>query len=515
MPDLLLEAKRWKANVSRVSVPLDGSSVPGLWLNGRPERGSTEAAASILAPATGQKLASLNLANAADVGKAVEASARAATTWAKTPLRERAASLIELASRIEANLDILAAIDAKDTGSPVTAMRGSAAKGALYLRMMAGVSYEMSGRTYPASDGLHYTINQPWGVVGGISAYNHPILFACQKFGPALIAGNTVVLKPSEQAPLSTLALAALTEDLLPPSVLNIVPGSAEAGAALAAHPTIQRLTFTGGAATGLKVQAAAASSGTVKHLTLELGGKNPMVIFTDASLEQAAAAAVRGTNFTRNQGQSCGATTRLLVHRAVADSITERVVDEVSAIELGLPEDPSTVMGSLISKSHQTRVLEFIASGQAEGATLLIGGGPPMDERLASGAYVTPTVFDSVTPEMSIAREEIFGPVLSIVPWDDEDKVLNLANDSPYGLTASIWTNDIDKALGFSHDLEAGYIWVNDVETRYPGVPFGGWKLSGIGKEQALVDELISFTRQKSVNVAIRSRRLASQSGL
>lgn len=391
-------------------------------------------------------------------------------------------------------------------GSPFTAMRGSATKGATYLRMVAGVAMELTGRVIPASaHGWHVTRHAPWGVVGGITAYNHPILFAAQKMGPALVAGNTVVLKPSEQASLSTLGLAALTADLFPEGVINVVPGGAEAGAALAGHPSVPRLTMTGGVRSALAVQRAAADSGTFKVLTLELGGKNPIVVCADANLDDAAAAVVRGMNFTRNQGQSCGATSRLLVHADIKDTLMERVLERVTAIRLGIPERPETEMGSLVSEAHRRRVLGYVESARSEGARVLFGGGPPDDPELAAGAYVKPTVIDEVTAKMTVAREEIFGPVLSVVEWSDEDDVVSLANDTEYGLTASVWAQDIDRALRLADQIEAGYIWVNDIETRYPGVPFGGWKLSGIGKEQALVEELASFTQSKSINVAVR----------
>lgn len=459
------------------------------------------------APATGAPLASVHTAGARDVDVAVEAAVEAQPDWRAMGVPERARRMEALAERMTEAADSFGRIDAADTGSPIRSMRAGASKGALYLRLCAALGLEMKGETIPASgDGLHMTVPEPWGVVGAISAFNHPTLFACQKIGPALIAGNSVVLKPPEQAPLSAMALASIADDILPPGVLNVVPGGREAGTALVSHPNVPRITFTGGVPTGLLVQQMAASSGTIKQVTLELGGKNPILIFPDTDPDVAADATVKGMNFTRVQGQSCGSTSRLLVPRELHDEVVARIIDKVNKIRVGLPDSEETEMGSLISQQHQQRVLSYIDSGKQEGARLVAGGSRPDAPELAQGAYVLPTVFDDVTPEMRIAREEIFGPVLSVMTWSDVENAVALANDVPYGLTASIWTKDIDRALDTASRIEAGYIWINDVETRYPGVPFGGWKQSGLGYEHDLSREILSFTRTKSISVKVRA---------
>jgi betaine-aldehyde dehydrogenase len=482
---------------------VDGNGAVPLWIDGGPVAGSSTV--EDRSPATGERLAMIEQAEAADVDRAVRAAQAASSAWRGLGLPERAARVTELARRLEANLAGFALVDALDTGSLVGPMRAGASKGAAQLRGNSGVAIELQGRTIPASaTGWHLTKREPYGVVGAISAYNHPTLFACQRIGPPLVAGNTVVLKPSEQAPISAVALAALSGDLLPPGVLNVVPGGANVGAAIVGHPDVPRLAFTGSVTTGLAVQEGAARSHTIKHVTLELGGKNPLLIFADVDPGVAAAVAVRGMNFTRVQGQSCGSTSRLLVHSSLHDAVVEEVVRLVEGIRIGLPDDSRAEMGSLVSHVHRDRVIGFVEQSVTEGGSLLTGGGPPADESLSAGAFMTPTVVDGVDQSMNIARQELFGPVLSVLDWDDIDEAVAAANAVPYGLTASIWTNDLTAALTTADRLEAGYVWINDIETRYTGVPFGGWKQSGIGSEQAMVHELESYTRIKAINIGL-----------
>jgi betaine-aldehyde dehydrogenase len=458
------------------------------------------------APATGEVLARIETAGAAEVDAAVQAARAASTEWKAMGAGARADHVHELARLVEENLESLALLDARDTGSPLRSMRADVRKGARALHLYAGLGLEIQGRTIPASaTGLHLTLPEPWGVVGAITAYNHPLMFACLRSGPALVAGNALILKPAEQTPLSSIAFASLAEEVLPPGVLTVLPGGPAAGSSLVQHSQVPRITFTGSVPTGEHVQRAAVAGGQFKTLTLELGGKNPMLVFPDADPGEAAEAAVRGMNFTRVQGQSCGSTSRLLVHEDIHDDVVQRVLQLVSAIRLGLPEDEDADMGSLISPEHRDRVLGLISKGRDEGAVLLCGGGPPEGrEELKGGAYLEPTVVDSVRAGSVLAGEEVFGPVLSIMTWRDEDEAIRLANDTEYGLTASIWTRDIDRALRVAGAVEAGYIWINDVETRYPGVPFGGWKRSGIGFEQGLSHELLTYTRSKSLNIRV-----------
>jgi acyl-CoA reductase-like NAD-dependent aldehyde dehydrogenase len=485
-----------------------GEEMP-FWIGGAPTPSVAGDVRDDVSPSTGEVLARVHEAARADVDRAVEAARAAQPAWARLPIGERARRITELGRRIAARADEFGRLDARDGGTAFQSMRASAEKGGNYLGMIAGVAPELHGRTIPATaSGLHFTEPQPWGIVGAICAFNHPTLFTCMKMAPALVAGNAVILKPAVQTPLSPLAIAALSEDLLPPGVLNVVTGGAETGEAIVTHPDIPRLTFTGSLPTGLRVYAAAAQSGRFKSVTLELGGKNPIVIYPDVDPATAAAAVVKGANFARVGGQSCGATSRVLLHEALHDEVVDRVVADTAAIELGLPDDPATQMGCMVSHQHRDRVVSLIEAGVQDGARVRAGGGAPTGRPdLAAGAFVEPTVFDHVEPSARIYREEIFGPVLGVTTWTDEHEALRMANDTEYGLTASIWCTDIDRALNAARTIDAGYIWVNDVEVRYPGVPFGGWKQSGLGLELGLVDDILSHTRSKSINVGLTAR--------
>ena len=482
-----------------------------MWVDGGcvASAGGAQAVQDDICPSTGSVLARVHQASAADIDRAVAAAARSQPAWAAMGVHERAARLAEWGRRVLEAAPRLGLLDARDCGTAVTSMAASAAKGGKFLQTIAGVAPELGGRTIPATPGgLHFTEPAPWGVVGALCAYNHPTLFTCMKAAPALAAGNSVVLKPAEQTPLSPLVIASLAEDLLPAGVFNVVPGGAAAGEALVGHPDVPRVSFTGSLRTGLAVQARAGASGVLKSLTLELGGKNPILIFDDVAPDTAAAAVVKGSNFARVGGQSCGATTRLLIHASRRDAVLERVVEATERIRIGMPDDPSVDMGCMVSHAHRDRILGFVEAGKADGGRLLTGGAPPADPQLAAGAFIAPAVFDDVDHGATIARTEIFGPVLAVTSFTDAAEAVAMANDTPYGLTASIWSNDINRALGAARAIDAGYVWVNDVEVRYPGLPFGGWKQSGIGKELGLVDDIMSHTRSKAISVAITPAR-------
>lgn len=475
------------------------------WIGGAFEQPGSDGTADIdvLDPATGRRLAALSAAGAEGVGRAVEAAAAASPAWRMMPARDRAAVVVQFADRLAEHAESLARLDSLDTGNPLTAMRADLKKGVAGLRDSAGLALQVTGDVFPLP-GLHYTQREPWGVVGRMITFNHPAMFTCARLGAALVAGNAVVLKPSELAPLSPVAIAELSAGLFPDGVVNVVVGGPPTGEALVRHPGVERLSFTGSTATALRIQAAAAASGRIKTLSFELGGKNPIIVFEDVDVDEAAQAIVRGMNFTRVQGQSCGSTSRAVVHASIADAVLSRVAELVERIHVGLPSDPATEMGSLIDRAARDRCLAVVERAVADGARIIAGGRVPDAAELTSGAFLEPTVLADVPPGSELAREEVFGPVLAVMTFTTEAEALALANDGTYGLTAAVWTQDLDRAFRVVEGLQAGYVWVNDVETRFPAVPFGGWGDSGVGVEHGL-EEILSFTRIKAVNVRLR----------
>jgi acyl-CoA reductase-like NAD-dependent aldehyde dehydrogenase len=460
----------------------------------------------VVAPATGEEIGRMAWSGPEDVTAACDAATSAAGGWAAIGYAERATMLRAWGDAITARREEIALADAMDSGTPIRTMRTGIGKGLDYLDYFTGLWPELQGTTIPASPGnLHYTVREPYGPVGIVIPFNHPAFFAVSKTVPALMAGNSVVVKPSDLTPVSAHLIAQAAEGILPPGVFNVVQGGADVGQAIVTDRRLRRLHFTGGIRTGLAVQRGAADSGVVKQVTMELGGKNPLIVFPDVDPAVAAKAAVDGMNFTRNQGQSCGSTSRLFVHADIAAEVVDAVCDQVARIQLGLPDAEDTELGSLVSHDHQRRVLGVVSRASAEGARLRIGG-QAAGGALERGAYVQPTVFTDVTDQMAIAREEIFGPVLSVLRWTDEADMLRQVNASDYGLAAAIYTSDLGAALSTAAAVEAGYVWVNTVETRWKGTPFGGYKDSGTGSEHDL-DEMLGYTRLKSVNVVLPPR--------
>lgn len=360
----------------------------------------------------------------------------------------------------------------------------------------------LKGETIPQTDDtFHYTIREPLGVVVRIVAYNHAILFAAGKLGAPLAAGNTVILKPSDQAPLSCLRLAELLAPIFPAGVISVLPGGLECGKALSTHDLVRKVTLIGSVPTGKAIQRAVADS--LKPTLLELGGKNALIAFPDAKLDSLVEGVARGMNFTW-AAQSCGSTSRVFLHESHYDEVLERVVKLVEKLyKPGVPTDMSTTMGPVIDKGAYQRVLSYIESAKSEGARLLTGGKPAEGADTKGGYFIEPTIFAEVGPDMRIAKEEIFGPVLSVFKWRDEDDLIRQVNAVRYGLTASVYTRDLATATRTVKKIEAGYVWVNQVARHFLGVPFGGYKESGIGREECL-DELLSFTQTKSVNVSL-----------
>jgi betaine-aldehyde dehydrogenase len=470
-----------------------GLYIAGKWVE--PAAGKRFASVN---PSTREKLGEVPSADERDVDRAVKAAKAAFTEWSRVPVRERARALEQLASRINEHADELALMDSLDSGNAIVGMRGDMTWTADSLNYFAGLITEIKGET--SSQGprhLNLTRRQPYGVVAKINPFNHPFRFCAEKAAAPLAAGNCVVIKGSEQAPLSSLRLGELCEGIFPPGVVNIITGDGAVGSALVRHPEIQRIGFVGSVPTGRAIARDAADG--LKKVTLELGGKNPIIIFPDADPKKAAAAAIKGMNMNR-QGQSCSSTSRVFVHASLHQPVLDELVRLAEALPVGMPWIDKNEVGPVVSQRQFDRVMGYIRSGVEEGAKLRTGGDQPKDDVLRRGWFVAPTVFDGVTPQMRIGREEIFGPVMSVMPWKDENEMLQRANALEYGLTAAIITNDLSKAMETAERVEAGYVWINS-SGRYIGAPYGGWKQSGIGQEECF-DELLSYTQIKNINM-------------
>jgi betaine-aldehyde dehydrogenase len=450
-------------------------------------------------PGTGESLGKVAEAGAEDIDAAVKAAKRAFKEWRRVPPLERAKMLKKVADILRQNAGELAMIDAADCGNPLAEMMMDATVAAAQIDFFAGLVTEMKGHSIPMGpDRLNFSVREPFGVVGRIVPFNHPFMFIAGKAAAPLAAGNTIVMKPPEQAPLSSLRLVELIDGILPPGVFNVVPGGKEAGAALASHPDVAKIALIGSVPTGKAVMRAA--SDTLKGVLLELGGKNALIAYPDADPDAVAGGVVGGMNFTWC-GQSCGSTSRAFVHEKIYDAVLEKVKDKIKYWKPGIPTDPSTTMGAIISKTQFDRVMSYIESAKSEGARLVTGGGRPSDPALAKGLYIEPTVFADVKPSMRIAREEIFGPVVGVFKWTDEATMFDQVNAVEYGLTASIWTNDLTTAHRAAAAVEAGFVWINDISKHFLGAPFGGYKQSGIGREEC-IDELLAFTQEKNINI-------------
>lgn len=453
-------------------------------------------------PATQTDLGPVAEANAADVDAAVRAAHEAYPSWRSLAPAERGALLRRLAERVRACADEFAFLDAINCGNPIREMGRDADVAAAQLDYYGGLVRELKGETLPLGDqAINYSVREPWGVVARIVAYNHPLMFLAGKLAPALAAGNTVILKAPAQAPLSAYRLAELVAEVMPAGVVGILSGDRECGQALVSHPLVRRVALIGSTATGAAVLRGAADK--IMPAQLELGGKNPLIICPDADLERAVDGAVSGMNFTW-AGQSCGSTSRCFVHRSIYDvaieGIRQRVIERHRC---GLPTDPATTMGCLISRAQFDKTMGFIESAHAEGARLVCGGGRPADPALSRGWFVEATVFADVTPSMRLSREEVFGPVLAMIPWDSEDELVEQVNAPEYGLTASIWTRDLARAHRLAARVESGYVWINHASSHLPGADFGGYKRSGLGREEGL-SELLAWTQSKNVFVSL-----------
>ena len=459
----------------------------------------------VLNPHDGSELAQIALAGRADVESAVGAATAASEGWATTSAAERGRYLGKLADAIEAAADELARLESTDTGHP---LRDSdtldVPRTAATFRYFAGMADKVEGSVIPVEPGfLNYLMRAPLGVVGQIVPWNFPLMFCGWKLGPALAAGNTVVMKPSELTPLSSLRLAELVRDVgIPSGVVNIVPGLGEtAGAAIAEHPGIAKVSFTGSTATGRKVVEA--SAGNLKRLQLELGGKGANIVFDDADLT----AAVNGSAFAifHNQGQACIAGSRLFLHEQIAAEFTQRFVALAESIRVGNPLDPDTEMGPLTSALHRDRVLAYVKVALDDGAEILTGGGPPQGRPdLELGYYVAPTVV-LADPASRVCQEEVFGPFVTISTFREEDEVVAMANGTDYGLGGGLWTRDLSRAHRMARRIRTGMVWINSYKRVSPASPFGGVGRSGYGREMGF-EVMHEYTEAKSVWVNVEA---------
>jgi aldehyde dehydrogenase (NAD+) len=440
-------------------------------------------------PATGELLARVAEGDAEDINRAVAAARRAFTgPWSRVKPNERQLLLLKLADLVEKNIEELALLDTLDMGAPISRTRNNRQRAVGMLRYYAGMATSVHGETINNSlpgEIFSYTLKEPVGVVGAIIPWNGPLTASIWKVGPALATGCTVVLKPAEEAPLTSLRLGELClEAGVPPGVVNVVPGYGEtAGAALASHPDVDKVAFTGSHLTGQKIVQA--SAGNLKRVSLELGGKSPDIVFADADLD----AAVPGASMAvfANSGQICSAGTRLFVEQKVYDEFTEKVAAYGRSLRVGDGRDPEVQVGPLVSAEQLDRVTGYLAVGQTEGARPLSGGARLTEGNLSRGYFVPPTVFANVHDDMRIAKEEIFGPVISAIPFTDIEEVVQRGNATTFGLGSGVWTRDVSKAHKLARAIRAGSVWVNCYQAMDPAVPFGGYKMSGYGRESGL----------------------------
>jgi len=452
----------------------------------------------VLNPHDNSLLAEVSEASPADIDRAVAAARKAFPAWKRMAAADRGRLLLKLADAIEADAPYLAELESLDTGHPIRDTRGlDVPRTAVTFRYFGGMADKVQGSVVPVEAGfLNYVTREPLGVVGQIVPWNFPLMFTSWKMGPALAAGNTVVLKPAELTPLTTLRIARLMAEVgIPPGVVNIVPGYGHsAGQYLAEHNGVDKIAFTGSTAVGRKIVAA--SAGNLKRVQLELGGKGANIVFEDAFLP----AAVGGSAFAifHNQGQACIAGSRLLLHEKIADEFLERFLALTRSIRVGNPLDPQTEMGPLTSRGHRDRVLSYIEVAREQGSEILTGGKPPADAALAAGCYVEPTVV-TAKPGDRVCQEEVFGPFVSVTRFKDEAEVVAIANSTDYGLGGGLWTRDLQRGHRVAAAIRSGMVWVNTYKRVNPGSPFGGVGQSGYGREMGF-EAMHDYTEAKSV---------------
>ncbi|MBY6209391.1 MULTISPECIES: betaine-aldehyde dehydrogenase [Halomonas] len=472
-----------------------------LYINGRLTDATSNETFSVTNPYDGSHLADVQVASDADVDAAVAAAQQGQKVWGAMSGMERGRILNRAVALLRERNDEIAELETRNTGKPFSETSTvDIVTGADVLEYYAGLAAAIEGSQIPLrEDSFVYTRREPLGVIGSIGAWNYPIQIACWKSAPALAAGNAVVFKPSEVTPLTTMILAEVfTEAGLPDGVFNVVHGEAEVGQAITGHPDIAKVSFTGEVGTGKKVMSASAAS-SLKDVTMELGGKSPLIVCRDADLDRAADAAMMANFYS--SGQICTNGTRVFVDNAIKADFEARLATRVARIKAGDPMDPAVNFGPLVSFEHQQKVLSYIALGQQEGAHVLAGGETWDEGDWAKGAWAAPTVFTDCTDDMRIVREEIFGPVMSVLGFDSEEEVLQRANATTYGLAAGVFTESLNRAHRMIHRLEAGICWINTWGESPAEMPVGGYKQSGVGRENG-IETLAHYTQTKSVQV-------------
>ena len=470
---------------------IKGTYVNGQWMNNPNTYEVTN-------PSNGEKLCDVPISDNQELELAVQSAAKAQKIWEKKSLNHRVDALLKLCSRIEERAEEFALIDSYDAGNALTGMRKDVTMSIENIKYFCGLVREVKGETFSMEPKhLNFTRYQPYGVVLKINPFNHPFRFCVEKIAAPLLMGNSLVIKNSEQAPISPLKWCELLKDIFPDGLINVVTGGPEGGSFLVKHPLIKRIGVISSVNTGIAVNIDAAPY--LKNVSLELGGKNPLMVFDDADPEFAADLAIKGMNLSR-QGQSCSSTSRVLVHKSLKEDFVKHLVEKAKKIPVGLPWIETNEIGPIVSKRQFDKVMEYIESGKKEGAKLVLGGDNPKDPELKNGFFINPTIFTDVKPNMTIAKEEIFGPVISVLTWESYEELIEIANSTPYGLTAMIATNSLSNAMKTAEDIQAGYVWINTFG-RYSGAPYGGWKLSGLGVEECF-DEMKSYAKLKNVNM-------------